>query len=99
MDSCGLDMFHDAHDMHILSVTNRICFRFMCPAEEVVDQHPVVRQMLEYTQNMSLQFLISDHDSHSLSSQHIRRPDENRISDPVRSEEHTSELQSRGHLV
>ena len=81
MDPCRLDVFHDAHDVDILAITDRIDLGFLSPLEELVDEDLVVRHVLEYAQYMALEIMVIDYNLHALATEHIGRPDQYRIAD------------------
>src|SRR5690606_9671096 len=83
MNASGLNMLHDPHDVNIFPITNSINFGFVCPAKKMIDQYPVVWEVFENTQYVSFKFTVVDADTHSLSTQNIGRPNENRISHPI----------------
>src|SRR5678815_5163398 len=65
------NMFHDAHDVNVFAITNRIDLGFFGTLQELVNQYFVVRHVFENTQHMTLQVMIIDHDLHTLTSQYI----------------------------
>ncbi len=83
VDPRRLDVFHDAHDQDILPVADGVDLGLMRPFKELVDEHPVIREVFVNAQDMPLQFLVIDDDSHALAAQNIGRPDQYRVSDTV----------------
>src|SRR5690606_5497101 len=77
----GLDVLHDADNIHILSIAYGIAFRFYSAVEKVIKEYFIFWQVLPDINDVFLEFLFVDHDLHALATQHIGGTYQQRESD------------------
>ncbi len=79
-----LDVLHHAADQDLLAVSDGVHVRLESVFEETVDQHRVLRRSAHRPPEVAPQrFLVVD-DLHRAAAQHVARPHQHRITDPLR---------------
>ena len=81
MDTRLLDMFHDAADQDVLTVTNGVHVHFHGVVQEAVQQHRGIVGYLDRFVHVLGQLVLAVDDLHGAAAQHIGRPDHQRIAD------------------
>ena len=84
MNTGGLDVFHYAHHVEILSVEDGIDLGFLASIEEVIDQDLIAGDVFEQTDHGFFYFFIVDHNAHALSAEHITRTNQHWVSHFIR---------------
>src|SRR5689334_17468065 len=79
MDACRLNVFHDTHDMHVLTIADGIYLRFLATIQEVVDKYFIIRQVLQQADHTFFQLLVINNDTHTLATQYVGRTYQNRV--------------------
>ena len=72
MDPCWLDVLHDAHDAHLIPITNGVGLAFDGPVQKVIEQNLVAGHVPQNLHHVMLQVFFVDDNFHALSSQHVR---------------------------
>src|SRR4051812_11280811 len=66
-----LDVFHDATDEHVLTVTHGIHIDFDGQIEKAVEQHWTVIGHLDRVRHVSAQVLLAEYDFHGAAAEHV----------------------------
>ena len=66
-----LDVLHDAHDAHLISIANGVSFAFHGPVQEMVEQDFVLGHVAEDVHDVVLEVLFVDDNLHALTSQDV----------------------------
>src|ERR1700683_2313102 len=83
MNARRLNMFHNAHNVEVFPVADRIYFSLLTAIEKMINQNFIARNMLQQTDHRFFYFLIVNNNSHSLSAQNITRPNKNGVTNFV----------------
>ncbi len=82
MDARPLDMLHDTGNQDVRAVAYRIDFQFLS-LQILIYQNRMILFVSVNDRHKFFNFFIGDRDLHPLSAKHIRRTDQNRISESV----------------
>ena len=74
-----LDVFHHSQYVNVFAIANTIAFSFFRTIQEVINQHPITWQIAEQFNNRLFQVFVVDDNHHPLSTQHITRSNQHRI--------------------
>jgi len=69
-------VLHDADDIHIFAVADRIGLGFDGAIEKMIEQHLVVWQVLPDIDNVIFKLFLIDHNLHALTTEHVGRPNQ-----------------------
>ena len=78
------DVLHDRADNHLLAVTHRIHIDFYCLVQIAVKQYRRVVRDIYSTLHVLAEFVIVVNDLHRPTTQNVRRPNNNRITNLCR---------------
>ena len=83
VDACLLDVLHDAAQVEIGAVIERVDVDLYCVIEEAVDQHRVSRRDLGGALNVGRQRRLVVDDLHATTAEHVGRAHEHGVADVV----------------
>ncbi len=76
-------MLHHARDPDLVAVGEAVHVHLDGVLEEAVQQHVVAGKALEHVRHVVRDLVFVDRDAHALPAQHVARPHERRVADPL----------------
>src|SRR5699024_9128604 len=78
-----LDMLHDAGNVHVIAVVDRIHIYFYGIFQKLVDEKSVFRMGFEHALGIEFELILFDGNTHALAAQHVAGTDKHRVADAI----------------